>query len=240
MNKTIQFRKLFLAAALAVLLVCSQAPGARAGTGNQSEHWQELDFRFIEKLGAADFDQSQAKSTRIYDPGYGAVPTAESREGFDLWYYEWHVLLAPGQTTHLAYWLVPRQPGLYVIPPAQVLMNGQVYNTASWTITVQCQADRACKAAEGENVLTCPDDCPSGAQDSICDGVLDGKVDPDCEAGADPDEGAIATQPTPGPTPAGTRGFPWSCPGNTAVLALAPAVLLTVRHLRLQHRRSSS
>jgi putative hemolysin len=38
-----------------------------------------------------------------------------------------------------------------------------------------------------ENYKTCPEDCPSGGWDEYCDGVKDGRVDPDCAAGEDPD-----------------------------------------------------
>jgi putative hemolysin len=42
-----------------------------------------------------------------------------------------------------------------------------------------------------ENFETCPADCPSGGFDGYCDRVEDGKIDPDCEEGEDPDWVAI-------------------------------------------------
>ncbi len=38
-----------------------------------------------------------------------------------------------------------------------------------------------------ENYSTCPRDCPSGGIDGYCDKVRDGRVDPDCAEGEDPD-----------------------------------------------------
>jgi putative hemolysin len=38
-----------------------------------------------------------------------------------------------------------------------------------------------------ENFSTCPQDCLSGGYDGYCDGVPDGKCDPDCLKGEDPD-----------------------------------------------------
>ncbi len=39
-----------------------------------------------------------------------------------------------------------------------------------------------------ENVITCPADCKSGGWDNLCDGVRDGRCDPDCPDGkGDPD-----------------------------------------------------
>jgi putative hemolysin len=42
-----------------------------------------------------------------------------------------------------------------------------------------------------ENYATCPADCPSGGWDGYCDGVKDGKIDPDCVEGEDPDWVAV-------------------------------------------------
>jgi putative hemolysin len=39
-----------------------------------------------------------------------------------------------------------------------------------------------------ENSQTCPDDCPSGGSDGLCDALEDGVVDPDCAWGEDPDQ----------------------------------------------------
>jgi hypothetical protein len=41
---------------------------------------------------------------------------------------------------------------------------------------------------EFENSLNCPQDCPTGIKDSICDAVKDNRVDPDCKEGEDPDD----------------------------------------------------
>jgi hypothetical protein len=38
-----------------------------------------------------------------------------------------------------------------------------------------------------ENHLSCPNDCPSGSLDGMCDRVSDGICDPDCAPGVDPD-----------------------------------------------------
>lgn len=39
----------------------------------------------------------------------------------------------------------------------------------------------------GENYFNCSQDCPSGSADGVCDLIKDGKCDPDCEPGRDPD-----------------------------------------------------
>jgi len=48
--------------------------------------------------------------------------------------------------------------------------------------------NKACDKPQ-ENYLTCSMDCPSGAKDSYCDKVKDGRCDPDCAAGDDTDCG---------------------------------------------------
>jgi hypothetical protein len=87
--------------------------------------------------------------------------------------------------------------------------------------------DRVCQAAQGETVLTCPEDCQSGQADNICQGVLDGVIDPDCEDGYDPDaaqptEPAQPSVPTETALPAeGKVKFnPALCPGAALLIGL--------------------
>ena len=53
------------------------------------------------------------------------------------------------------------------------------------TINQVCRHDGTCYT--GENYFTCPDDCPSGSTDGVCDKIKDGRCDPDCKQGEDPD-----------------------------------------------------
>jgi hypothetical protein len=45
------------------------------------------------------------------------------------------------------------------------------------------------KCENFENFYSCPDDCPSGSKDNVCDALRDGRCDPDCAEGIDPDCG---------------------------------------------------
>ena len=45
-----------------------------------------------------------------------------------------------------------------------------------------------------ETYASCPQDCPSGSNDEYCDGVKDGRCDPDCKSGEDQD--CAAFQPS--------------------------------------------
>lgn len=49
-----------------------------------------------------------------------------------------------------------------------------------------CVINRECEYPS-ENYFNCPQDCPSGSKDGVCDERTDGKCDPDCEPGLDPD-----------------------------------------------------
>jgi hypothetical protein len=53
------------------------------------------------------------------------------------------------------------------------------------TIKPVCNNDGTCYS--GENNQNCPNDCPTGSKDGICDKIKDGRCDPDCKWLEDPD-----------------------------------------------------
>jgi len=56
---------------------------------------------------------------------------------------------------------------------------------ANITDTSECNADGTCDP--DENHQKCPQDCPSGGEDGLCDLVEDGICDPDCNETRDED-----------------------------------------------------
>jgi hypothetical protein len=161
---------------------------------------QERTITFVEKLANAEFDRSQAKSIEVFDPGYDDLPEVEGGERLKLWYYEWGIQLPPNESATLAYWLVPTTVGTYVISPAEITIDGEMFRTMSRDIIIKCNSDEQCDVHSGENYLTCPEDCLTGNADGFCDGASDGRIDPDCDEGYDPDASAAVAIGTPAPT----------------------------------------
>jgi hypothetical protein len=180
---------------------------------------QEANFTFVEKIGNAEFDRSQAKSIEVFDPGPAGLPAPDDGERLKLWYYEWTIQLPPEKSATLTYWLVPNTPGTYVISPATITIDGEMHHTQSWNISIRCQADAFCDFEDGENYLTCPEDCFTGSADGICDGVSDGRIDPDCIEGSDPDSAAVPLVVTP-------IAAPQPSPFQFPVLLIAVAIFL--------------
>jgi hypothetical protein len=56
-----------------------------------------------------------------------------------------------------------------------------------------CNSNGVCDTSE--TYETCPQDCPAGTSDRICNNPADGVCDPDCRAGVDPDCAAPAAVP---------------------------------------------
>jgi hypothetical protein len=199
---------------------------------------EEVEFQFVEQLGNAEFDTVQALATLVDDPGYRISPPIPSTtDGFYIWRFVWKVTLKPGNKTYLTYWLIPAHAGDYVISPAQVIIASQRYSTASWIIKIACLTDGVCQASQSETVLNCPEDCKTGQADDICQAVLDGVIDPDCDDGCDPDdaqptEPVLPSLPTETKQPAAekVKFNPALCPGAVLLFGLA-MLFQAIRHL---------
>lgn len=202
----------------------------------------EVEFTFQERLGAADFDQEGAQFTEIYDPGPEGDLESKPEETSKLWYYEWAVRLPPSEKATLTYWIIPKRPGEYVLSPAILTIGEETHRTRSAVIQVQCLADQQCDMEGGENYLTCPEDCFTGAADGICDGASDRRIDPDCKEGSDPDSEALAPTQTPMPTPTpevtSKRALPqWTLWAALVFIALIVIITIVVAILIFRRKR---
>jgi len=100
-------------------------------------------------------------------------------------HYEWKFNLSGNSEKNISYKVLATTPGKKILPPTVVYANGEVIYGESQTIKVECNKNDECES--NENYLNCPEDCPSGSSDGICDLMQDGICDPDCEKNADPD-----------------------------------------------------
>lgn len=157
----------------------------------------------------ADFDQSAAVKTVISHTGEGKVcfgvncssqpPTTFSQYTSTTYSYIWNIPLNPGEKKQVSYWVVPRYTGEYKIQSASMKINDKEYFLPATSIQVACRSGHPCDTANGENAITCPENCAGSSTDAICNPAKDGQCDPDCASGIDPDctkgAPAAATQP---------------------------------------------
>ena len=149
------------------------------------------------------------KYSDTYEIGYHVY------EALRIPYYTWSLSLGPGASETLTYRAVPEAVGMIAFPPAIVNdASGNRTESAATYLRVECAPNGVCDS--GENTFFCPEDCPSGSADDLCDGIRDQRIDPDCQAGYDPDAGPATTVP---PT---TQEVPLSC------ILFIPAILIAL------------
>jgi len=102
-------------------------------------------------------------------------------------YYMWEISIPSNSDKTISYIIKPLNPGLYIVSQTVGYVDDVKIKSNSLKINVICNQNKQCEADKLENYQSCPDDCPSGSQDGICDLVRDGKCDPDCYEEADID-----------------------------------------------------
>lgn len=138
-------------------------------------------------------------------------------QAFRLPYYGWSLNIPGNSSKEISYHIRATAPGFVSFSPATVADEfGNVFESSPTVIKIRCNANGFCE--KGENFANCPEDCETGIADDSCDGVTDGKIDPDCAPGFDPDSG-LPPAKTPEPS---TPGFEPAF----GILALTLAYLL--------------
>jgi len=102
-------------------------------------------------------------------------------------FYRWNLTLPQKSERTITYKIKPLSFGEYNIGQTKVTTSGETFFSNSLSVMVKCKSNGICEPNLGENYLTCPEDCPFGSTDNICDLIKDGKCDPDCTPDADPD-----------------------------------------------------
>jgi hypothetical protein len=106
----------------------------------------------------------------------------------ELPFYSWNVTLQPMSVYKITYKIKPLSFGSFVIPPTEVqTSSGEIFYSNTLNVAVHCKTNGACEPGLGENYFTCPEDCPSGSADGVCDLMKDGRCDPDCANNTDTD-----------------------------------------------------
>lgn len=96
----------------------------------------------------------------------------------------WNLTLAPNTTKFISYKIKSKGIGYYMVPPTKAYDDDEVYLSEPLMVRIRCNQNNICEI--NEDYFNCPEDCPSGSKDGICDLQDDGVCDPDCISG-DPD-----------------------------------------------------
>jgi len=96
--------------------------------------------------------------------------------------------LNPGETKTITYKIKPKSSGDFLFSPTTVtVMAGETYYSDTAKTIVRCNQNNLCELDLEENYFNCPEDCPSGSEDNVCDLISDNVCDPDCIGDADVD-----------------------------------------------------
>lgn len=119
-------------------------------------------------------------------------------QAFKVPYYGFSLSIPTKSSKEIVYHVKASIPGAVNFAPATVTDEfGNVFESAPTVIKILCNANGVCE--KGESYANCPEDCETGIADDNCDGVRDGKVDPDCAPGFDPDSEVFTPTETPKP-----------------------------------------
>ena len=123
-------------------------------------------------------NENLPQDIEVIDP---TIVFTKKNDALEVKYYEWKTTISPNSIKTITYKIRPLSLGEYSIGATEVIDSLTIENYISNPITfkVKCISNNQCNA--NENSLTCPEDCPTGSADGICDYKADNVCDPDCD-----------------------------------------------------------
>ncbi|MFH1404137.1 MAG: hypothetical protein ABIH11_07720 [Candidatus Altiarchaeota archaeon] len=132
-------------------------------------------------------------------------PYMRTYENLQVPLMRWREEFRPGENKEYTYSIRKTGTGSVLLAAATVTdQYGKTYATPASSITFACNPDGFCQ--KGEDYIFCPQDCQTGSEDNTCDGIQDGRMDPDCMPEADPDYQKTTTTLPAKTTPKQTTG----------------------------------
>ena len=169
-------------------LNCHSPEGELSGQLIDAQLWLSRDG----KVEEARIILGYGRPTRYYQTGGAYELAVLSREGEPLWRQTLDIRFDYNGPVYLdvdySDILYERFPLHYRIPHSQGMqelvlrLDGEVIFSE---VLDFCNGNAVCDA--NETHLSCPRDCPSGAEDGVCVARDEGACDPDCAEGVDPD-----------------------------------------------------
>ena len=137
-----------------------------------------------ESVSGLDILEKGPITNQTYFDDYGNA-------GLVVQFLEWSFVLGPDETKALSYTLRISRVNDITLAPTLVVAESGAYSGEAQTIYVDCVPNGVCETGLGESFRNC-EDCTTGIMDGICDLASDGRNDPECAYGADPDYSGTA------------------------------------------------
>jgi len=140
-------------------------------------------FNSEEQSKVVAIEERIPKSFELINPNEPTI--TKNYNGIQVNFLKWELTIPAKSSKSVIYTIKPTQPGDITLTPTKVTDNltQEVYQTAISQLIIKCNNNQVCEPAE--NYLNCPEDCPTGSKDGICDYMADEVCDPDCTQ--DPD-----------------------------------------------------
>ncbi|GEM_PF-3642847 len=129
--------------------------------------------------------KEDVKGAEVYQNLF--IPQGISGSGVRPPYISFNDTLSANGVKSFVYRIKPLGVGDYVHSSTEIYTSNASLYLDPQTTEIKCVSNGVCDGDTGENYITCPQDCWSGAEDGICNPITDEQCDLDCVNGSDPD-----------------------------------------------------